>query len=179
MLNFFGVTIGGGMLTFSITYILSDVFSEVYGYAKSRQISFIASGINLLFGLIIILVVRLPQPEWYDGSHFAIGIGSSLRIVLSSSICYVVGDFVNDKIFEIMRRRNDGLKGFRLRALISSVCGNIVDTVVFVVLAFTWVIPVEEMIPMILVSVVLKSLYELLILPVTYAVVKKIKEVEQ
>lgn len=179
MLNFFGLTIDAATLTFSVTYILSDVFSEVYGYKWSRRVTWMAAALSLIFGLLILLVTHLPQPDWYDGSHFALGVGGSLRIVLASCVAFVAGDFVNDRIFRQMKKKHQGdLKGFSWRAIFSSIGGSIVDTTIFVFIAFTFVVPFNEMIPMILISVVLKTAYELLILPVTNIVVRKVKAFE-
>ncbi|MDR1706285.1 MAG: queuosine precursor transporter [Clostridiales bacterium] len=179
MIQFWIFSIDAGTLTFPITYVLSDVFSEVYGYKWSRRVTWYAAGMNLLFALFVILSVRLPHPAWFDVSPFQTAIGSSLRIVLASIISYVAGDYVNDKIFRHMKKRHSTIKGFGVRAIASSVGGSIVDTTLFVIIAFTFIIPSSEMVPMIGISVVLKLAYELLVLPITRKVAKIIKAQEE
>lgn len=159
--------IDAGTLTFPITYILSDVFSEVYGYKWSRRVTWIAAGMNLIFSLLIMLACVLPHPEWYDASPFTAAIGSSYRIVIASLISYVCGDFVNDRVFRAYKRHHSDLKGFSVRAIVSSLCGEIVDTSLFVLIAFLGTMPATEMLPMILISIVLKTSYEVIILPLT------------
>ena len=172
-------TIDAGTLTFPITYILSDVFSEVYGYKWSRRVTWYAAGMNLLCALFILLSIFLPHPEWYDVIPFQTAIGSSLRIVLASIISYVSGDWINDIIFRQMKKKHPSMKGFSARAIVSSIGGSVVDTSLFVVIAFTFTIPVNEMLPMIVISVVIKTAYELIVLPVTCKVVKVVKAQEE
>lgn len=175
MLKFFVFTIDAATLTFPVTYILSDVFSEVYGYKWSRRVSWMAVSMNLVLSLLILISINLPQPDWFEGSHFAIAVGSSLRIVIASALSYIVGDFVNDRIFMHMKKRKSGMHGFGLRAIMSSLGGEIVDTTLFVFLAFTFVVPFDEMGPMIFISVILKTSYELAILPFTAYLTRKVK----
>lgn len=178
MIQLWIFTIDAGTLTFPVTYILSDVFSEVYGYKWSRRVTWYAAAMNLLFALFILLSIYLPHPEWYDVSPFQTAIGSSLRIVLASVIAYVSGDWVNDRIFRWMKKSHTTMKGFGGRAIMSSVGGSVVDTSLFVVIAFTFIMPTNEMLPMIGISVVLKTAYELIVLPITCKVAKAVKTQE-
>jgi uncharacterized integral membrane protein (TIGR00697 family) len=175
MIQFWIFSIDAGTLTFPITYVLSDVFSEVYGYKWSRRVTWYAAVMNLLFALFAILSIHLPHPDWFDVSPFQTAVGSSLRIVLASIISYVSGDWVNDRIFRHMKKRHSTLKGFEARAIASSVGGSIVDTTLFVTIAFTFTMPANEMLPMIGISVVLKTAYEMIVLPIT----RKVAEVVQ
>lgn len=178
MLQFWVFAIDAGTLVFPITYVLSDVFSEVYGYRWSRRVTWVAAGMNLILALLIKLAIVLPQPEWYDGSHFSAAVGGSFRIVIASIVSYVAGDFINDRIFRIMKRK-PSLKGFSVRAVVSSFGGSIVDTSLFVVIAFAGAMPVREMFPMIIITVAFKTVYEIIILPATYKVAKVVGDQEK
>lgn len=160
-------SIDAGTLTFPVTYILSDVFSEVYGYKWSRRVTWIAAGMNLIFSLLIMIACVLPHPDWYDASPFTTAIGSSYRIVVASLVSYVCGDFVNDRVFRAYKRRKPGLKHFSIRAIMSSFYGEIVDTSLFVLIAFLGTMPTSEMLPMILINIIIKTGYEAIILPIT------------
>ena len=160
-------SIDAGTLTFPVTYILSDVFSEVYGYKWSRRVTWIAAGMNLIFSLLIMIACVLPHPEWYDASPFTTAIGSSYRIVVASLVSYVCGDFVNDRVFRAYKRRKPGLQHFSIRAIMSSFYGEIVDTSLFVLIAFLGTMPTSEMLPMILINIIIKTGYEVIILPIT------------
>lgn len=178
MIDFLGLTIDAATITFPITYILSDIFSEVYGYKWSRRVCWIAVILNFIFSCLILLSIKLPHPTWYDVSGFSSAIGGSMRIVIASCVSYVCGDFVNDNIFRYMKCRNEGLRGFNLRSIISSLAGEIVDTTLFVCIAFTFIVPANEMFPMIVISVILKTGYEVIILPITNVLVRKVESYE-
>lgn len=172
-------SIDAGTLTFPVTYILSDIFSEVYGYKWSRRVSWMAAAMTTIFSLLIILSCALPQPEWYDGSHFATALRSSLRIVIASVVSYTCGDFVNDRVFRRMKKKHpDSMKGFTWRAIVSSLFGNTVDTTLFVLMAFLGTMPTSEMPGMVGINIVLKTGYEACILPLTVFVTRKVELAE-
>ena len=177
-------SIDAGTLTFPITYILSDVFSEVYGYKWSRRIAWTSLAINAVFALLIILVVRLPAPVWHDGTHFAFALGNSWRIVIASLVAYCVGDLVDDRIFRKLRERNrqkhgeENMKGFAFRALFSSLIGHILDTNIFVFIAFSFIMPWEDLPGMILLGIAFKWAYEWAVIPITYRVTKWVRAKE-
>lgn len=175
MIQVFKWSVDAGTLLFPITYILSDVFSEVYGYKWSRRVTWMAAGMNLLFALLVMLSSAIPSPEWYDSSHFEIALNSSFRIVAASVISYVVGDFVNDRVFRRLKAKHSDMKGFCSRAIISSVCGETVDSTLFTTIAFLFDMPIEEIIPMIILNIVAKTSYEIIILPITHRVTRAVK----
>lgn len=163
-----------GNLLFPVTYILSDVFSEVYGYKWSRRVTWWAATMNLLFAGLVSLVNILPAPDYYDPTLFQLALGSSFRIIVASLVSYVVGDFVNDKVFQKLKRRNNGMRGFAVRAFVSSLFGQVVDSSLFVSIAFYGTMPTSELVYMIGLNVVVKVAYEILVLPLTYKVTEAI-----
>lgn len=178
MVQFGPWAIDAGTLTFPITYVLSDVFSEVYGYRWSRRVTWYATIVNTIMALMIALTIKLPAPEWFESSHFQLALGQSWRIVVASLVSYFFGDWANDIIFRFMKKEHVDIKGMGLRAIVSSIGGSIVDTSLFVIIAFTGSMPANEMVPMILISVVLKTVYEVIVLPLTILVAKKVEEYE-
>ena len=91
-------SLDAGIFLFPITYILSDIFSEVYGYKWSRRVTWMAVTLNLIFSLLIILACKLPHPIWFDGSHFELALCGSFRIVIASA-----KDLTQKSILEIMK----------------------------------------------------------------------------
>lgn len=184
MILFFRWEVDAGALTFPITYIISDVFSEVYGYKWSRRVAWTSLAINAVFALLVRLVIVLPQPEWYDGEIFSLAIGSSWRIVVASLIAYCVGDLADDKIFRHMKSKHKTMKGFATRALTSSFVGHCLDTTLFCLIAFANIgltsveVPWENIPGMILVGIGLKFAYECAILPATMKITKVVKKHE-
>lgn len=167
-----------GNLLFPITYILSDVFSEVYGYKWSRRVTWWAAAMNLLFAGLVSLVNILPAPNYFDPAPFQMALGSSFRIIAASIVSYVVGDLVNDKVFQKLKRYKNGMNGFAARAFVSSLFGQVVDSSLFVSIAFYGTMPTTELVYMIGLNVVVKVTYEVLVLPLTYKVTEKIYEKE-
>ena len=192
MLQLGPFSVDAGTLTFPVLYILSDVISEVYGYRWSRRIAWTALAINAVFALLIILVVRMPQPAWYDGTYFATALGNSWRIVVASLLAFCIGDLVDDKIFRNLRERNrkkyhgkENMRGFAFRALVSSLAGHILDSNIFVLIAFAPVffladtgIPWYALPGMIFINICLKWAYEWAVIPITYRVTEWAGKVE-
>lgn len=179
MIQIYRWSFDGGTILFPVTYILSDVFSEVYGYKWSRRVTWMAASMNALFAILVFIATSIPSPEWYDATHFELALSSSARIVIASIVSYVCGDWVNDLIFRHMKRKNPHFTAFKIRAIFSSAGGAIVDTTLFVLIAFAFTMPFEEMPAMIILSVVTKIAYELIILPVTCKVTQIIDKQEK
>ena len=165
----FGASTVGSVVLFPLTYILSDIFSEVYGYRWSRVTCYIAFSLNVLMALVFELVLALPFPDTFTGqSAFEIVLGSVPRITAASLIAYVAGDFANDKIFARMKRRHPNeSKGFAFRAIISSIFGELTDCIVFLPLAFAGTLPLATLAQMGLAQVVVKISVEFVLLPLT------------
>lgn len=177
----FGITMTGAIVIFPITYILSDVFSEVYGYKWSRVTCYFAFSMNLLMVLVFSLVIATPAPSyWQNQEAFATVLGSTPRVMGASLLAYVVGDFVNDRVFRKMKEKHiDELKGFGWRAIISSLVGELCDSLVFVPLAFLGQMPFKTLTTMVVCQVLLKTAYEVIVLPLTTLVAKKANKYEK
>ena len=171
-------SVDAGTLLFPVTYILSDMFSEVYGYTWSRRVTWWAASMNLLFALLVALTNKLPSPDYFDPSPFQVALGSSFRIVVASILSYVMGDLVNDLVFRQMRKGKKALQGFKWRALVSSFVGQIVDSTLFVAIAFFGTMPVADLVSMIYLNIVAKVGYEIIILPLTYKVTRAVHRIE-
>lgn len=176
----FGITMTGAIVIFPITYILSDVFSECYGYKWSRLTCYLAFAMNLLMVLVFTLTINLPAPAyWENQTAYQTVLGNSPRVLASSLLAYVVGDFINDKIFQKMKAKHENeTKGFGLRAIVSSIGGNFIDSFIFLPLAFYGLMPLQTLAIMCITQVGLKTLYELIILPLTVLTVKTVNKYE-
>lgn len=170
-----GITMTGAVFIFPITYILSDVFSEVYGYKWSRVTCYFAFSMNLFMVIVFSLVIQTPAPSyWTNQEAFATVLGSTPRVMGASLLAYVVGDFVNDRVFRAMKAKHaNELKGFGWRAILSSLMGELCDSLVFIPMAFLGQMPFETLCTMVVCQVVLKTAYEIIILPLTTLVAKK------
>lgn len=176
----FGITMTGAVFIFPITYILSDLFSEVYGYKWSRFTCYLGFFMNLFMVLVFQAVIATPAPDyWTNQAAFQTVLGNTPRILFASLLAMMVGDFVNDRVFRRMKQKHlDSHKGFGLRAILSSVCGELVDSLIFLPLAFFGQMPVMTLAIMTVSQVAIKTGYELVILPVTRIIVKKVSKYE-
>lgn len=176
----FNITMTGAVFIFPVTYILSDVFSEVYGYRWSRVTCYLGFAMNLFMVLIFSAVIITPAPDyWTNQEAFQTVLGNTPRIFGASLLAFVLGDLVNDRIFRKMKEKHPNeLKGFGWRAILSSLCGELVDSLIFLPLAFLGQMPVKTLAVMTVMQVVIKTGYEVVILPITHIVAKRVLEKE-
>ena len=122
MLLPFGIVMTAAVIIFPITYILSDVFSEVYGYKWSRFTCYLGFAANLFAVTIFTIVIATPAPDfWMNQAAFEAVLGNTPRILFASLLGFVVGDFVNDRVFKAFKDKHpDDHKGFSFRAILSS-----------------------------------------------------------
>ena len=177
----FGITMTGAVFIFPITYILSDLFSEVYGYRWSRITCYLAFAMNLFMVLVFSAVIVTPAPSyWTNQEAFQTVLGNTPRILFASLLAFVLGDLVNDKVFRRMKAKHpDTHKGFGWRAILSSICGELVDSLVFLPIAFIGLMPIKTLAIMTVMQVLIKTGYEVIILPITRLIVNKVSKYEK
>ena len=184
LFNFFGYAMTCAVVVFPITYILSDLFSEVYGYKWSRFTCYLAFACNLLGVGAFYFVSLLPAVIPMQAEAFNSILIGTFSCTMASFIAFVVGDFVNDKIFAKMKAKHQGLenhKGFAFRAILSSVAGELADSCIYLPLAFLVFNPImtaTDVLIMIGLQVTIKTTYEAMILPLTTLVTKKVSKYE-
>ena len=171
-------TASAGILTFPITYILASILAEVYGYKWARRAAWSALALNALMAGFIWLTLMLPNPDWFNDMYFRQAVGNSWRIVLASLSAFTIGKFANDRLFSYLKKDRTNLEGFKFRAMVSSILGHTLDSSIFTVVAFSFVIDWHILPGMIIVSITLKWGYEWLALPFTVRLVKRVKEYE-
>jgi queuosine precursor transporter len=169
----------GVIVFFPFTYIISDVLTEVYGFKVSRMVIWFGLLANLLVvGCALIVTYLVPPSEhWQHQESFEVVFGTSSRILLASVSGYLVGEFVNAIILAKVKIAMQG-RHFWFRALFSTVVGAFADTIVFMFVAFLFVIPIEIIINMIIVEYIIKIAVEVLVLPVTYKLVNYLKRTD-
>ena len=176
----FNITMTGAVFIFPITYILSDLFSEVYGYKWSRFTCYLAFAMNLLMVIVFSAVIVSPAPNyWTNQEAFQTVLGSTPRVLFASLLAFVVGDYANDKIFRIIKRKYpNSHKAFGWRAIVSSIAGELVDSLIFLPIVFIGLMPLQTLAIMTITQVSIKTLYEVLILPLTKFIVVKVSKYE-
>jgi uncharacterized integral membrane protein (TIGR00697 family) len=167
------------IITFPITYILSDVFSEVYGYKWSRITASWAFIGTIFCSLFFALMIALPGNAAWDKQDQLVNIlGSTPQIAFASVIAFWFGDFANDKVFQLMKKRHSNEKGFAVRAIASSLVGKYVDGAIFTFVGLSF-LPLETKIIMVLNCPFIQVCLEMILLPLTTFVMKKVKKAEE
>lgn len=174
----FGITTTAGLIVFPISYIINDCIAEVWGFKKARLIIWSGFASNFLLVAFAQLAILLPNaPFWEGEAGFNFVFGLAPRIAVASLIAFLAGSFINAYVMSRMKIASKG-KNFSLRAILSTLAGESIDSTLFFPIAFTGLVPTDQLLIMIGTQAFLKSLYEVLILPITIRVVKYIKKIE-
>lgn len=178
VVQFGSLSVTAGLLVFPISYIINDCIAEVWGFRKARLIIWMGFLMNFMVVLLGQVAIALPAAPYWEGEEgFNFVFGLAPRIAAASLTAFLAGSFTNAYVMSRMKVMSHG-KGFSLRAIVSTLFGEGIDSVIFFPLAFGGIIPFNELIMLMLTQVVLKTLYEIIILPVTIRVVKYIKRVD-
>ena len=162
------------VLIFPISYILNDCFTEVYGYRKARLVIWTAFAMNFFVVLFGQIAVWLPAAGfWQGGEHFDFVFKMAPRVAAGSLLAFLLGSTLNALVLSKMKVASKG-RGFGWRAILSSLAGEMCDSLVFMPIAF-WGTPVKVLAGMMLVQVSFKVLYEIVILPLTTVAVRRLK----
>ena len=172
------ISITAGLLVFPISYIINDCIAEVWGFRKARLIIWMGFLMNFMVVALGQIAVALPAAPFWEGEEsFNFVFGMAPRIAVASLLAFLVGSFINAYVMSRMKIASHG-KNFSARAILSTVFGESADSLIFFPLAFGGLMPISELGKMMLVQVVLKTMYEIIILPITIRVVKYIKHVD-
>lgn len=173
------IDIDGGTILFPLSYIFGDVLVEVYGYARTRRVIWMAFAANIVAALSLAAVVALPSaPGWTLQGPFATILGQAPRIVMGSLIAFFVGEFVNSYIMAKMKVWMGG-KRLWMRTIGSTIVGEGFDSLLFTVLAFGGVWPWATIWSVIFWNYLAKVLIEVLATPFTYMVINYLKAAER
>ena len=177
-MSFGPISITGGIIVFPISYIINDCVCEVWGYRKTRMLIWLGFFMNFLFVVFAAICDAIPgAPYWDNDAGFHAIFGLAPRITAASFLAFVVGSFANAYVMSRMKVSSQG-RNFSLRAIMSTMLGETAGSLICFPLALGGVVPNSELPVLILSQIVRKTLYEILILPVTIQVVRFTKRHE-
>ena len=172
------ISLTGGLIVFPVSYIINDCVCEVWGYRKARLLIWTGFAMNFFFVTVGAICDMIPgAPYWTNQEGFHAIFGLAPRIAVASFIAFLCGSFINAYVMSKMKL-HDGDKRFSARAILSTVFGESADSVIFFPLALGGVVPLEALSGMMIAQVILKTLYEVIALPVTIRIVRKLKDYE-
>ena len=174
-ISVFGISLTGGLIVFPISYIINDCVCEVWGFQKARLLIWTGFAMNFFFVAMGALCDWIPgAPYWTNEAGFHAIFGLAPRVAAASFVAFIVGSFANAYVMSKMKLRNGG-RYFSWRAILSTIAGESLDSLIFFPLALGGVVPTPELPKLMLWQVVLKTLYEVIALPITIRVVKTLK----
>lgn len=172
------LTITAGFIVFPVSYIINDCIAEVWGFRKARLIIWAGFAMNFLVVLFAKAAVALPAaPFWTGEEAFDFVFGLAPRITAASLLAFLAGSFINAYVMSRMKLASNG-KHFSLRAVVSTLFGESADSLIFFPIAFGGLMPVNELVKMMIIQAVAKTVYEIVVLPVTVRVVKYVKKTD-
>jgi len=178
LIRIYGFDITAGLLVFPITYIINDLIAEVWGYRKMRLIIWVGFFLNFLVVIVFRLSIWAPaSPHFHYQNAFKLVLGTSERIAVASFIAFLFGSFLNAYVMSKLKILQRG-RHFSVRAVASTVVGEGADSLVFFTIAFAGVMTHHHLIVFIITQTALKTAYEIIALPLTIQVVKRVREFE-
>lgn len=172
------ITLPAAVILFPLTYIIGDVFTEVYGFRKARTIIWLGFGCSFFAVLIYLVTIALPHPGYWENQEaYAVVMGTTPRVAIASFAGYLFGEFSNSFVLSKLKVITKG-KNLWLRTILSTVVGEGLDSIIFITISFWGTMENSIVLKMILFQYLFKVGYEVLFTPVTYAVVKAVKKKE-
>ncbi len=176
--DFHGIVLDAGTIVFPLAYIFGDMLTEVYGYKTSRKVIWTGfASLILMLGCYEVARILPPADFWHGQAGFEQIFGAIPRIVLGSIIAYFCGEFVNSYIVAKMKIRQQG-KHMGLRFIASTIFGQLIDTFVFMIIAFAGTMAFDELLSIFFSCWLIKTGWEIIALPFTLWLVRKIKHLE-
>ncbi|MBI4755533.1 MAG: queuosine precursor transporter [Betaproteobacteria bacterium] len=178
IISVLGVGVSVTVLYFPVTYIISDVLTEVYGYGRARTVLWYTMFASITAGVVYQLIVVIPPaPFFQDNDAYAKVFGTVPRILLGGWLAVFLGDISNNYVLARMKLWTNG-KYLWTRTIGSTIVGQGINTVVFYVVALGGVLPTDVLVSAVMVGWLVKTCVEALMTPFTYAVVRFLKKAE-
>jgi len=169
---------GAGVLFFPISYIFGDVLTEVYGYARARRVVWAGFAAMIFASFMSWFILALPPAEgWNNQAAYETVFGGTWRIVGGSLIAFFCGEFVNSYVLAKMKIASKG-RHLWLRTISSTILGEAVDSMIFYPIAFYGLWPNDQLLTVMFHNYLLKTGWEVLVTPITYAAVNWLKKAE-
>ena len=172
------LSVAAGILCFPLSYIISDVLTEVYGYHRAKLVIWVGFACLAVTSLIYLLATELPPAPFYQNEGaFDIIFSQVPRIAFGSLLGFLTGSLLNAIVMSKMKVWTEG-RHLWTRTIGSTIVGEGADSLVFALIAFGGVFPTRDLLMVALSGFLLKTGYEILATPITYIVVSKVKKVE-
>jgi len=178
IISVLGYGVSVTVIYFPFVFIISDVVTEVYGYAVARRILWYTLFASILAGLFYLIVVAIPGPSYFEHQDaYKTVLGTVPRVLVGGWIAIFVGDISNNYVLAKLKILTKG-KWLWTRTIGSTLVGQFINTLLFYVIALSGIIPLKSMATAIIAGWLIKCIVEAVLTPVTYAVIRRVKKVE-
>ena len=176
--DFFSFTLPCGVVIFPVIYIVNDVLAEIYGYEKARKVILLGFFMNLVAVICYQITILLPAPAFFENSEaFSIVLGSTFRLLVASFAAYLAGSLVNAKVMVYLKKWDENKLFFR--CIVSTLFGEGLDAIVFIFIGFLGTMPFEALLLMIVAQALFKTVYEIIVYPLTRTVIFKVRKLPE
>jgi uncharacterized integral membrane protein (TIGR00697 family) len=167
-------TINLGLFISPVVFIINDIQSEVFGYKSAKDMIRTGLVVNIAVAVIYFAAISVPPSvNFLNQEAFRAVLGSTARITAASVTAYYIGSLINAKVMVSMKRKLE--KYLFVRAITSTVAGQVIDNIVFMTLAFAGVLPAAAIITMVIGGTIIETVYEVIFYPVTRVFIKRLK----
>lgn len=171
-INVFMFSVTTGILISPLVFLSQDVFTEIYGFKKARNMVMFGYLMNLIFIVLSVISIYIPKASFYQNQEaFQTIMGTTFRIAISSFIAYCTGSLINVKIMSDLKVRN----GLFFRAISSTIVGQLADNFLFSFLAFVGIMNIKDIILMTLGATIIETIYEVILFPITKSAINKLE----
>ncbi|MBE6502427.1 MAG: VUT family protein [Methanobrevibacter thaueri] len=172
--SFFSFALPCGVIIFPVVYIINDLLAEVYGYEKARRVILLGFFMNLVAVICFTFTIWVPAPEFFKNSEaFSIVLGSTWRLLTAGFIAYIVGSLVNARVMVYLKKVDE--KKLFVRCIVSTFFGESLDAIIYITIAFFGTMPTDALIAMIFIQAIVKTVYEIIVYPLTRQVIGYVK----
>lgn len=176
--TFYDIVLPCAVIIFPVIYIVNDVLAEIYGYSKARKVIFLGFILNLIAVICYQISIMLPAPVYYTGSEaFSTVLGSTSRVLLASFTAYMIGSLVNAYLMTYLKKKAE--KYLFFRCIGSTLCGEGLDALIFITIAFYGTMPLMVLITMIIAQALFKTIYEIIVYPATRHVIHYVRRLPE
>lgn len=179
VVNLWGFILPAAVIGYPLTYLLTDAISELYGEKRAKLVVYTGFWANILMLLFVQATIVLPPADfWPNQEAYVTILSSSTRIVVASLLSYFIAQLLDVKIFHAIKRRT-GEKHFWLRKNLSTAASQLLDTAIFISIAFYGTMPTAALFQMIFFQYIVKTLIAAIDTPISYILVSRLKSKER
>lgn len=177
--TFLGLVLPTAVIIFPVVYIVNDVMAEIFGFIKAKQIIYTGFVINLLAVICYNVAILLPAPDYatVGADAFAITLSSTWRVLIASLVAYLVGSITNSYIMVKMKEKSENK--LMLRCILSTLAGEGLDAFFFISIVFIGTMPIKDLAIMIVAQATFKTLFEVVVFPITNYVIKMLRKLPE